>query len=49
MLTLTSSRTCKAILTKVFTDDPPTVQSTEVKAAHITELRNAVRAIDSST
>ena len=41
-VTVTSNLTCKAVFTRQFTDDPLTTQTTEVKAAHVTELRTAI-------
>ncbi len=44
-VTVTANLTCKAIFTRQFTDDPLTAQTTEVKAAHIAELRSAVNTL----
>ena len=47
-VTMNANTTVKATFSKTYTDDPITSQSTLIKAAHITELRQAINTLRSN-
>lgn len=45
---MSAAKSVKATFSKTYTDDPITAQSTAIKAAHITELRQAINTLRSN-